>query len=86
MHTTNPNTTYRLVTIELAVPATVEIDESMFCDGISEMLNAAMTCPDSVIADWQYKYLVDGDGKAIQDWPEVTTGDNGPEEGEVFRL
>jgi hypothetical protein len=86
MHTTKPNCTYRLVTIEIAVPAVTDIDEHMFCDAISEMLNGAMAYADSVVADWRYRYLLDGDGKAILEWPEVTTGDDEPEEGEVFRI
>jgi glutamine cyclotransferase len=73
MHLIQPNTKYRIVTVELAVPDSVEY----WTDGMNEMLNQCLQTTQQsgelFIADWQI----------LNNEREVTSSAT-PEEGELF--
>lgn len=76
MHSLKPKRVYRIVSIQIAVPA--EIDDGDLGDGISEMMTQGMMCDDAVYHDWGFK-LKNGQFKSKF---VVTTEE--PEEGELF--
>ena len=50
MHAILPNTAYKLVNIQVAVPA--GLDDAEITDGLNDMLNDA--CQEDWIVDWQF--------------------------------
>jgi hypothetical protein len=74
MHNYKPRQTLRIVTLQLAIPASTDIDE--VADGISEMLTNAMCGENYLVSDWQYAQLLD-------ETPIVILSDD-PDEGEAF--
>jgi hypothetical protein len=69
MHIIQPNTSYRIIRMEVAVPASM--DEGTVDDALSEMFDAAMRA-DQIICDWQR--IGGRDSQSSAD----------PEEGEIF--
>ncbi len=71
-HNVQPNQRCRIITIQLAIPADVDINDVY--DEISVMLSGALASDDSNILDWRYptEYM-----------PEVIASAE-PVEGEIF--
>lgn len=74
-HNLKPNTPYRLVTITVAVPASLlDASDAIVADGLNEMLRPGMLCNDAVFHDYELR---------LADAPLRTT-DDAPEEGDLF--
>ncbi len=52
MHALKANTEYKIVTIELAMPANLTYDE--IADGLNEILRE--NCDEKFIADWRFPF------------------------------
>ena len=72
MHYLKPNSTYKIHTIQIAVPEDIPISEVE--DGINEMMNNGMDNEDRVYHDWQF----------FGEYGIGVKTDADPEEGEVF--
>ncbi len=69
MHTLLPNTKYKIVTVNLAIPAS---DDAEITDGLNDLFISV--CAEDWICDWQFPQ---------QTFPVKTTSAE-PEEGELF--
>ena len=76
MHNYQPHQVVRIVTIQVALPSTIDIDE--VADPFEDLLYLAMREKDAVVLDWQYLTLVDESPVVVLD------GD--PAEGDAFRV
>lgn len=79
MHNIKPNTTYKIITLQLAVPATMNPSE--VADGISEMMTHSMSSHDAVYDDWAYTEVVPLEGSLPG---REIVSDEAPQEGEIF--
>ena len=75
MHNYQPHQVVRIVTIQVALPSTIDIDE--VADPFEDLLYRAMREKDAVVLDWQYLTLLD-------ESPFVVL-DADPAEGDAFR-
>ncbi len=71
MHNLKPKTKYNIVTIQLAVPASIPISE--VCDGLNEMLYNGLRAADAVFDDFQHEIN-----------PTAVKTGKSPEEGDLF--
>ena len=83
MHLIQPNTKYRIVTVQIAVPA--ELAESgAFTDGMNDMLNGCLMHTEQTgelfIADWRF-CLPSPLSSTV---PQFVTSSDAPKEGELF--
>ena len=71
-HNIQPNTKYRIFTVQVAIAESIEISEVQ--DGISALLSENQ---DDFIHDWRYlnPHLT----------TEIVMSDSNPEEGDIFR-
>ena len=63
MHALKPNTQYKIVSVQLALPAS--LDDAEITDGLNELLRSV--CAEDFIADWAFK-----DTKPSAKWPHPT--------------
>jgi hypothetical protein len=73
-----PNTNYKIVSIRLACPES--IDDGELTDGLNEMLRNAMSFGDCVFDD----YAIDNFSIEGVFTGNIKTTDSNPEEGELF--
>jgi len=75
MHNYQPHQVVRIVTIQVALPSNIDIDE--VADPFEDLLYRAMREKDAVVLDWQYLTLLDES--------PVVVLDADPAEGDAFR-
>lgn len=75
MHNYSPHQPVRIVTIQVALPAAADIDDT--ADNFERLLAHAMGEPNAIILDWQYVNLLDES--------PVIVLDADPAEGDAFR-
>lgn len=73
MHNLQPNTEYKIVTVNIAVPSSLEGCEIF--DGLNEMLNDSLS--GDLVVDWSYT------SESLKQIPLRST-DADPHEGDLF--